>query len=50
MRTKLDETQFESLMNAQNDLIKFLAKEEVDVQSHIDNIKTLCASFSPNVQ
>ena len=45
MESKLEEDQFKILMNAQNDLMKFLAKEEVDVQSHIDNIKSLCAQL-----
>ena len=45
MESKLEEDQFNILMNAQNDLIRFLAKEEVNVQSHIENIKSLCAQL-----
>ena len=45
MESKLEEDHFKILMNAQNDLIKFLSKEEVDAQSHIDNIKSLCAQL-----
>jgi len=45
MESKLEEDHFKILMNAQNDLIKFLSKEEVDVQSHIENIKSLCAQL-----
>ena len=41
MQDKLSKEQFEVLMNAQYDLVKMIAKEEVDIEKHISNIKQL---------
>ena len=41
MQDKLSKQQFELLMNAQYDLVKMIAKEEVDIEKHVTNIKEL---------
>ena len=45
MQDKLSKEQFELLMNAQYDLVKMIAKEEVDIEKHISNIKELVKSL-----
>ena len=46
MQDKLTKEQFETLINAQYDLVKMIAKEEVDAEKHINNIKELVQSLS----
>ena len=46
MQEKLSKEQFETLINAQYDLVKFISKEEVDIDKHIMNIKQLVQSLS----
>ena len=45
MQDKLSKEQFELLINAQYDLVKMIAKEEVDIEKHISNIKQLVKSL-----
>ena len=45
MQDKLSKEQFELLMNAQYNLVKMIAKEEVDIEKHISNIKQLVKSL-----
>ena len=45
MEAKLTDEQLNVFTSAQSALMKFLAKEEVDVQQHIDNIKSTVKSL-----
>jgi len=45
MESKLTDEQLNVFTSAQSALMKFLAKEEVDVQQHIDNIKSTIKSL-----
>ena len=49
MQDKLSKEQFELLMNAQYDLVKMIAKEEVDIEKHISNIKELVKSLQSKI-
>jgi len=46
MQDKLTKEQFETLIGAQYDLVKMIAKEEVDIEKHITSIKQLVQSLS----
>ena len=46
MEHKLTPEQFATFMNAQNGLMKFLAKEEIDVEAIIDSIKSTVISLN----
>ena len=46
MQDKLTKEQFETLIGAQYDLVKMIAKEEVDIEKHITNIKQIVQSLS----
>ena len=46
IQDKLSKEQLELLMNAQYDLVKMIAKEEVDIEKHISNIKELVKSLN----